>query len=150
MSGDLIIWTPGVTLAEIERQVIEKSFAFYKGNKSATARALGVTVKTLDNKFERYASDDAAANEAKAYDERRRQELLERSRYGTGAGISNPLVPSTAPSRRDVPPHVERGVEPASDVSAPEPLPMSDGQEFSGVLPSDAPPRRRGRPRSAY
>lgn len=75
-----VLWSPGVTLAQIEKQIILKAFAFYKGSKITTAQALGISVRTLDHKFERYRKEDGDAE--KRADELRikREDFLLRSR----------------------------------------------------------------------
>ena len=50
----MINWTPGVTLDDVEKQVILKAISFFGGNKTVTARTLGIAVRTLDYKLERY------------------------------------------------------------------------------------------------
>lgn len=49
-----IFWQPGITLEEVERRVIEKAIAFYRGNKTATASALGIAIRTLDDRLATY------------------------------------------------------------------------------------------------
>lgn len=49
------MWQPGRTLEEIERETIEKAFRFYQGNKTQTAASLGIAIRTLDNKLDKYA-----------------------------------------------------------------------------------------------
>lgn len=68
--NEQIVWSPGVTLEEIEKQVILKAFRFYRGNKTTTAGALGIAVRTLDNKLEKYEND---GREQKARDDERRE-----------------------------------------------------------------------------
>jgi len=46
-----INWQPGVTLEDIELQVIDKAYRFFEGNKTKTANALGIAIRTLDNKL---------------------------------------------------------------------------------------------------
>lgn len=49
-----ITYMPGVTLYEIEKAYIIKAFRFYQGNKTMTARSLGIAIRTLDNKLLQY------------------------------------------------------------------------------------------------
>lgn len=49
-----MLWQPGVTLDQVEKEVILKALSFYHGNKTVTARALGIAIRTLDNKLEKY------------------------------------------------------------------------------------------------
>ncbi len=44
----------GLTLEDIEKNTILRSLAYHHGNKTRTAEALGITVKTLYNKLNRY------------------------------------------------------------------------------------------------
>lgn len=50
----MILWTPGRTLAEIEKDVIFAALKFYQNNKVHTAKSLGICYKTLNNKLEAY------------------------------------------------------------------------------------------------
>jgi DNA-binding NtrC family response regulator len=44
----------GLTIVEIQQQVIVDRLKFYKGNKSKTAETLGITIKTLYNLLHEY------------------------------------------------------------------------------------------------
>ena len=59
-----ISWQLGVTIEEVERQVIEKCFALLQGNKTKTAQALGISIRTIDNKLAKYKLDDEKKNAA--------------------------------------------------------------------------------------
>jgi hypothetical protein len=74
------MWSPGIRLDEVEKQVILKAFKFYGNNKTATANALGITPKTLGVKLDKYAQD--AHREAQAREDNRvkRQAELDRAR----------------------------------------------------------------------
>lgn len=47
-------WNPGVTLNDIERNVILEALLYHKGNRTHTARALGISIRTLRNKLSDY------------------------------------------------------------------------------------------------
>jgi len=49
------MWQPGRTLEEVERETIERAFRFYQGNKTQTAASLGIAIRTLDAKLDKYA-----------------------------------------------------------------------------------------------
>lgn len=49
-----LFWQPGMTLEDSEKIILNAALKFYQGNKSQTANALGVTVKTIYNKMEAY------------------------------------------------------------------------------------------------
>lgn len=59
-------WCPGVTLEDMEKMVIKKAFQFYGGNKTLTAKSLGIAIRTLDKKLEEYAADHADVPFARA------------------------------------------------------------------------------------
>lgn len=67
-SESIIVFSVGMTLAEIERKALLKTLAFYNNDKSAAARALGISVRTIHNHLARRGSslsdnalDDVAA-----------------------------------------------------------------------------------------
>ncbi len=45
------VWRPGRTLDEIERNVILEALKHYSGNRTHTAKALGISIRTLRNKL---------------------------------------------------------------------------------------------------
>lgn len=49
-----ITWQPGVTLDEIEKKIILAALRHYSGNKTKTADALNIAIRTLDYKLDRY------------------------------------------------------------------------------------------------
>lgn len=49
-------WTPGMTLEDIKKQVILAALRHYGGNKTKTAEALDISVRTIDYKLEQYRS----------------------------------------------------------------------------------------------
>jgi DNA-binding NtrC family response regulator len=52
--GDGFGWIPGQTLNDIERNVILNALGFHHGNRTHTARALGISIRTLRNKLADY------------------------------------------------------------------------------------------------
>ena len=47
-------WNPGQTLDDIERNVILEALSYHHGNRTHTARALGISIRTLRNKLADY------------------------------------------------------------------------------------------------
>ncbi len=47
-------WVPGKTLNDIERNVILEALQYHHGNRTHTARALGISIRTLRNKLADY------------------------------------------------------------------------------------------------
>jgi DNA-binding NtrC family response regulator len=50
----------GVSLEEVEREVIERTLEFTDGNKARAAEVLGISLKTLYNRLERYQTHSAS------------------------------------------------------------------------------------------
>ena len=47
-------WSPGETLNDIERMVILQALGYHQGNRTHTAKALGISIRTLRNKLAEY------------------------------------------------------------------------------------------------
>jgi transcriptional regulator with PAS, ATPase and Fis domain len=47
-------WVPGRTLDDIERNVILEALQYHQGNRTHTAKALGISIRTLRNKIADY------------------------------------------------------------------------------------------------
>ena len=75
-----IIFTPGMTIEAVERQMIVKTFTFFKSNKTKTAEVLGISIRTLDNKLEKYLKEKQKEEEVLADERNERQRQLERAR----------------------------------------------------------------------
>lgn len=78
--NETILWSPGVTLEQIEKEVILKTFRHYRGNKTASANSLGISVRTLDSKLAQYKVEKEKLEDDKAKLQRKREEFLARSR----------------------------------------------------------------------
>ena len=50
----------GHTIDEVERELILCSLSYYRGNRTCTARVLGISVRTMRNKIGDYAAHGAA------------------------------------------------------------------------------------------
>ncbi len=48
------MYETGMTLEQVEKQTILDAFKFHRGNKTKTAQALGIAIRTLDHKLEQY------------------------------------------------------------------------------------------------
>lgn len=49
-----LAWQPGLTLADMEKMVIMRAFDYFKSNKTQTAQSLGISIRTLDDRLEKY------------------------------------------------------------------------------------------------
>lgn len=52
--AELSGWIPGTTLDDIEREVILSALKYHQGNRTHTAKALGISIRTLRNKLADY------------------------------------------------------------------------------------------------
>ncbi|MEN5118713.1 sigma 54-interacting transcriptional regulator [Luteimonas sp. TWI662] len=59
-----IMFSVGTTLAELERRALLKTLAHFNNDKTATARALGISVRTVHNQLARLAGPDAPQRKA--------------------------------------------------------------------------------------
>jgi hypothetical protein len=78
-------WSPGVTLENVERQVILAAYRHFRSNKTQTAQSLGIAIRTLDNKLEKYQHDDKRHERTKSHAERQREEFNQRQRGDVAA-----------------------------------------------------------------
>lgn len=57
LSADRLAWNPGETLDKIEKSVILEALKYHNGNRTHTAKALGISIRTLRNKLADYRRD---------------------------------------------------------------------------------------------
>lgn len=55
-----IVFSVGMTLADLERQALLKTLAHFNNDKSAAARALGISVRTIHNHLARLEAEDTS------------------------------------------------------------------------------------------
>ncbi len=139
-----INWSPGVTLEAIEKQVILRAFSFYHGNKTTTSQSLGISIRTLDAKLEKY--DLESKEEEKAENERRRknEEFGRRQRgeggYYTPTASGDPQPPKLAAptaKRSEDGDSAAAGprVESAQGATAKPAVPLPERSKVQTVLP---------------
>lgn len=80
MGNNMIVWSPGCTLEAVEEQIIKRALTFYKGNKTMTAQSLGIAIRTLDNKLEKYFEVEKKNEENSKDEKKRREEFIARCR----------------------------------------------------------------------
>lgn len=93
-----IIWSPGVKLEDIEKMVILKAFAFYRNHKAATANALGIAIRTLDNKLARYEQEAQQFEDQQAAQAQTRLDFLARARGNPPNNVGAIYTPMGQPS----------------------------------------------------
>lgn len=88
-----IDWTPGMKLEVGERQMVEDSYRAFNRVKTATANALGISVRTLEAYLARYEKADSELKDRVAKAKEDRDASLRRLR-----GIDPPQVSSLSPT----------------------------------------------------
>lgn len=120
------MWSPGQTLADIEKIAITEAMSHHGRNKTKTANALGISVRTLDARLEIYEKEkkdvEVTAKEVVAT----RAKRLREARWGKGNG-----------------PKTGDGVEPAAQVSTELAMPVPVGRKIQEVLSAQAEPSPR-------
>lgn len=145
-------WTPGVTLESAERDIILKAFDYFKGNKPLTAQTLGIAIRTLDSKLEKYEADSKAAKESHRERIKERDEFVLRQKgqhpeqlERVRRGIEAERAAKEARESLDA----EGGVrlESNANVSKKLDMPLSERQKVQGVSPNKTPSARPDRSR---
>ncbi len=123
------MWSPGITLEDVEKQVIVKAFSHFHQNKTVTANALGIAVRTLDAKLEKFEIDRTKEIEAREQRKRDNEAFLARQRGVTKA------IPASSPDILS--PLAGFRVESSSEASTQSDMPLPKRNKVQTVLPSD-------------
>lgn len=75
-----VFWTPGMSIAEVERQIIKEAIVYFRGNKSLISKSLGISIRTLDTRMESIKAEEEAQRFRVEAQTREREIFLERSR----------------------------------------------------------------------
>lgn len=137
-----IIWSPGMTLETVEELVIRMALMFYHGNKTMTAAALNVSLRTIDNKLEKYDHDDKQRKDRDHADKLARVEYLKRARGLVGADPQIPNADGVIPAQKNSPnvpsPRTGLYVEPAREAAKKLGLSVPEPAQVQSVLPKQA------------
>lgn len=143
-----IVWTPGVTLEAIEKLVIQKAFIHFAKNKTQTAIALGISIRTLDTKLEGYKQEQRE-HEARVKAHNERQLDFQRRARGPARDAAGRVIEAepaqTEEASGDVNSFSEESgeteigyeMEPADETSAEHALPVSKRKEIQAVPPKN-------------
>lgn len=138
-----VFWSPGMKIDALEELVIKKAFAFYRENKTATANSLGISIRTLDNKLEKY--EMSAIEETLAYESRKQDRDVQLAR-ARGIHFDSSFIPALATVSDKT--SAGLSLEPPSNPAAKPPVSVSERAEVQEVLPKHASggghQRRRG------
>lgn len=90
-----VIWSPGVTLESMIQQAVEAAMNFHHGNKTAASRSLGISIRTLDTRIEKYKKEKDDHEQRITDTEQRRREFQARERATpVGASFDHAGTPS--------------------------------------------------------
>lgn len=154
-------WVPGITLDEMEKACILAAFRFYRGNKTHTASALGISIRTLEHKMERYEADKLRERERDEQDRQNAVANLERMRgpqltkqfaIGSSDQWAEPDATSAAIGQRTKDGNETNGangkgghsptagvrVEPTAEAEPQHDMPLPKRKETEAVLPRHA------------
>lgn len=117
-------WSPGMSLATTEKLIIKNAYRFYAQNKTATSRSLGIAIRTLENKLDKYAKEDLIEEKRQQDDKQKRHDELARFRGQQKASANGN--------------DAKGGVymEPTTEDSPQPVLPVSERKEVQSVLPT--------------
>lgn len=79
MNGDPVIFSIGMTLDQLEKLAILKTLNHFR-SKPATASALGIALRTLDNKLARYNAEEKTQQDLEELNKAKREHELARAR----------------------------------------------------------------------
>lgn len=139
------VWQVGMTLENLEREVILRCYRYFRGNKTTCAASLGIAIRTLDNKLEKYGADDKEREAINAIQKKRREEFAMRQRGLAPAQHSTDDI-----SQKDVSARAENVRQNDQSVIATtteQTLPLQEREVISGVLPEQVTNLRKSRAR---
>lgn len=153
MMPENINWSPGVTLDAIEKMVIMKALYHFKYNKTVTASSLGIAIRTLDNKLEKYEFEKIQEEERQANALRQRTEFLAKQRGNPPNNIGVPYSPGSHPPQiADLQRHFSNAtagprMESFTNASEKSSVPMQERSEVQTVLSKSSPQSSKARGR---
>ncbi len=59
----MIIWTPGMSLEDVEEKVIEKAYNFYNKDSESTSKSLKISLHIFEKKLIKFAEKQKKMNE---------------------------------------------------------------------------------------
>lgn len=134
--NETIQWSPGVTLEMIEKQVVLKAFQFFRGRKTETANALGISIRTLEAKLNEYKTDDEVWKVKEKNAAAQRELFLARQRGAKTPNYIEGFEPN-GPSSEAVGDSAVAGVrmESIANASAQSDMPMPKRAQVQDMLP---------------
>jgi len=85
----MIIWSPGMSLEDIEEQIIEKAYNHYNKNVETTSNSLKISMEKLQEKIKKFADKQQEVNHTLEMEKKKYEDYLRRARGQTQAQESN-------------------------------------------------------------
>lgn len=85
----MILWQPGVTLANMEKMIIRESLRLNHGSKPAVASSLGISLRTVDNKLKEYDEEDRVLQQKLSEERQAIQVQFDKARGKNGVAIDD-------------------------------------------------------------
>lgn len=64
MEIEKVTWVPGMRMKDTEEEIIKTALKYFKGNKTKTAKSLGIAIRTIGNKLAKYKARDNVFNKS--------------------------------------------------------------------------------------
>ena len=87
-----VVWNPGLSLAAIEKEIIQRAYEHFQKNKQQTAQSLGIAVRTLEYKLQQYDEELQRFKQDEEIRKQRAQEQLLQARFGRAYQPPQPAV----------------------------------------------------------
>lgn len=136
-----VIAHPGMKLEDVEKMHILQTYQFCRNNKKKTSECLGIALRTLDNKLEKYKKESDLEETRVDEEQRKREEFLRRSRgihnaqFGQASGTDRSRDADFIPAD---------GSKPVNEVRPQQDLPVQERTEVQSVLPVQVTALRNG------
>lgn len=76
----MIIWSPGVSLEDMEEKIIEKAYEHYGKNAQKTASSLKISIDILNEKIKKFSEKQKEINEMLELEKKKYEDYLIRAR----------------------------------------------------------------------
>jgi len=76
----MIIWSPGVSLEDMEEKIIEKAYEHYGHSPEKTASSLKISMEKLNEKIKKFAEKQKEINHMLELEKKKYEKYLERAR----------------------------------------------------------------------
>lgn len=86
----MIQWEPGMSLDDVVREAFQQALKYHQNNKTATAKALGISRNTVDNKLDEWKAKDENRLKFEAAEKKARDDFGKSSMHPDAVPIGSP------------------------------------------------------------